>query len=103
MQLNLFGRRKASEKPVLNASHKSKPISPAHRQSVTKGTIDSLTKMRETMKNLDKREQFLNVKANAHLEEAIEKNKNGDKKGAVAAMSKKKLYDNEGKASLDER
>jgi charged multivesicular body protein 4 len=63
-------------------------------------TINSLTKMREALKNLEKREQFLDTKAKTQLDEAMAKNKAGDKKGAVAAMTRKKLYDAEGECCL---
>ena len=93
MHLNLFGRKRSTEKPaVFRAQHRR----PLQKQEEKMNTIDSLARMRETVRDLEKRENFLTVKANAQLEEAMSKSKAGDEKGALTAMTRKKMFDKEG-------
>jgi hypothetical protein len=101
MNLNLFGRRRPSQSAPPGPSPTARNgRSPNNKQGNSKSnksdTIDSLTKMRDTVRDLEKRENFLGVKANAQLEEATTKNRAGDKKGAIAAMTRKKMFEQEG-------
>jgi len=89
--LNLFGRRKTVDGGKRIQKHQSSQDSAGDKFH----TLDTLATMRETAKNIDKREKFLSIRAQAQLDEAKAKVKAGDKNGAMTAMIRKKMFDKE--------
>jgi len=92
----LLGRRRPSQKPSNGPPPSKAAASNLRSKTSTNETIDSLVKMRQTIQDLEKRESFLSIKAKAQHEEALAKTKAGDKQGAVAALTRKKMFEKEG-------
>jgi charged multivesicular body protein 4 len=84
--MNLFGRKKSVAKGA-----------PPKKGGGGGGnsTQASLTKLKETISNMEKREDYIMKKVNNQLKIAKEKNKAGDKRGAMFALKKKKMYEKE--------
>ena len=76
--MKLFGRSKKQEQPT-----------------DPQETLNTLTKLRATMEDLDKRQKVLEAKARNELEIAKEKNRQKDKRGALYSLKKKKMYEAE--------
>ena len=57
--------------------------------------MDAIQNLQKTIKDLDNRQNLIQLKAQAALEEAKEHNKKKNKNQAVFALKKKKMYDNE--------
>lgn len=55
----------------------------------------SINRLRESIENQEKREMHLQNKIYEVIEEAKTRSRNGDKRGALFSMKKKKLYENE--------
>lgn len=75
LKMNLFGKKKAA--------------------APTPSPLESITKLRETLNVLEKREEFVQKKIDTVLAEAKVKAQKSDKKGALFALKKKKLYEEE--------
>jgi charged multivesicular body protein 4 len=76
--MNLFGRKAAP--PV-----RTGPVA----------TADTIRKIREQLDTLEKREQHIEKKIIAQLEEAKQKSAKKDKRGAIFALKRKKMYEAE--------
>jgi len=83
MAFNLFGKARAA--PASSSRATSNPSDPA-------GTI---IKIRGTLETLDKRDGHLLKKINAQTTEAREKMRIKDKRGAIFALKRKKMYEKE--------
>jgi len=83
--MNFFGRKKKEVNTVVSSTSASKP-------SDAQTTI---VKLRESIVNQDKREEHIQKKVDHMIVEAKAKMAKGDKKGALYAMKRKKLYDQE--------
>ena len=53
-------------------------------------TIDTLSNLKKTAETLEKRKTYLNTKITEFMKKAREKMKNGDKRGAMMFLKKKK-------------
>lgn len=84
--MNLFGKR-----PSGGAAAKSAPSSSSSNGS----PAQSLAKMRTTLSTIEKREAFVQKKMMAQLKDAKTRNSKGDKRGAMFALKKKKMYEKE--------
>mmetsp|Transcript_10951 Transcript_10951/g.17557 ORF Transcript_10951/g.17557 Transcript_10951/m.17557 type:complete len:226 (+) Transcript_10951:123-800(+) len=82
--MNWFGK-KAKQPSTVSATSASKPSDP----QVT------IVKLRESIANQEKREEHIEKKIQAVVAEAKAKMAKGDKKGALYAMKRKKLYEAE--------
>ena len=67
------------------------------RESInTKSTaIYTLSELKKTSETLEKRKHHLIIKINEFMKKAKEKNKKGDKRGALLFLKKKKMYEKE--------
>jgi charged multivesicular body protein 4 len=75
--MNLFGKKKsAAPAPTANP-------------------VDTIRNLRENLETLDKRENHISKKIDAALGEARQRAAKKDKKGALFALKRKKLYENE--------
>jgi len=83
--MNFFGKKKKEVNTVVSSTSASKP-------SDAQTTI---VKLRESIANQDKREEHIQKKIDGMIVEAKAKMGKGDKKGALYAMKRKKLYDQE--------
>lgn len=83
--MNFFGKKKKEVNTTVSSTSTSRP-------SDAQTTI---VKLRESISNQDKREDHIQKKVNNILAEAKTKMAKGDKKGAVTAMKRKKLYEQE--------
>lgn len=83
--MNLFGNRRATLKKAASKT------SAATKDEV----ISNLSKMQEAYDNLTKREEYLEKRMKTALNDAKEKSKNGDKKGALLQLRRKKLFEKE--------
>mmetsp|Transcript_18064 Transcript_18064/g.39378 ORF Transcript_18064/g.39378 Transcript_18064/m.39378 type:complete len:226 (+) Transcript_18064:379-1056(+) len=83
--MNFFGKKKKEVNTTVSSTSSSKP-------SDAQTTI---VKLRESIANQDKREEHIEKKINGMLVEAKGKMAKGDKKGALYAMKRKKLYEQE--------
>jgi len=84
--MNFFGKKKkAVQQSTVSATSASKP-------SDAQTTI---VKLRESIANQDKREEHIQKKIDGMITEAKAKMAKGDKKGALYAMKRKKLYEQE--------
>lgn len=79
--MNLFGHKKSSAPPAAAKPKVSPEMLQAH--------ISDLREQRET---LEKRQAHLELQAHAIAQQAVERNKKGDKKGALILLKRKKLY-----------
>lgn len=84
--MNFFGKKKPSI--TTNNSHGSNGGGGNNPQT-------SLQKIKTTMNNIEKRSAFIEKKIQAQIKIAKDKNKAGDKRGALFALKKKKLYEKE--------
>mmetsp|Transcript_20512 Transcript_20512/g.29289 ORF Transcript_20512/g.29289 Transcript_20512/m.29289 type:complete len:229 (+) Transcript_20512:33-719(+) len=82
--MNFFGSRKNKKAAA--------PAPPAPSVSTPTNTI---VKLRETIQQQDKRQAHIQTKIDALVTEAKTKMANNDKKGALFAMKRKKLYEQE--------
>lgn len=57
--------------------------------------LNTITKLRSTLEDLDKRQKVLEAKARNELETAKEKNRQKDRRGALYSLKKKKMYEAE--------
>eukprot|EP01031_Cornospumella_fuschlensis_P035445 gene35445-42963_t len=76
--MNLFGKKKQAQQPV-----------------PTQSPIETIAKLRESLNILEKREEHINKKIDASLQEAKLKSQKKDKNGALFALKRKKLYEAE--------
>jgi len=83
--MNFFGKKKKNVNTTVSSTSTSKP-------SDAQTTI---VKLRESIVNQDKREEHIQKKINGMVVEAKGKMAKGDKKGALYAMKRKKLYEQE--------
>jgi charged multivesicular body protein 4 len=83
--MNFFGKKKKEVNTTVSSTSASKP-------SDAQTTI---VKLRESIANQDKREEHIQNKINSVIAEAKTKMAKGDKKGALYAMKRKKLYEQE--------
>lgn len=81
---NLFGSKKATTSTV-SATSTIQPTDPQN----------TIVNLRESIANQEKREEHIEVKIQAMVKEAKAKMAKGDKKGALFAMKRKKLYEQE--------
>jgi hypothetical protein len=81
--MNFFGRKKQAA-PVKRASPSQPNVSTA---------LASITSMKTTCTNLEKRQAFLVTKADAELKEAAMRKKRGDINGAKLHLKRKLMYD----------
>jgi len=67
------------------------------RKSINSKTtaICTLSELKKTSDTLEKRKVHLTVKVDEFMKKAIEKNKKGDKRGALLLLKKKKMYEKE--------
>lgn len=84
--MNFFGTKK--EKPAASTVSATSANRPADPQS-------TIVKLRENIANQEKREEHIQRKVDAMVKEAKNKMGKGDKKGALFAMKRKKLYEGE--------
>jgi len=82
--MNLFGKKKSPTSTV-SATSTRQPTDPQQ----------TIVKLRETISNQEKREEHLQKKIDQIVKEAKMKMAKGDKKGALFAMKRKKLYQQE--------
>jgi charged multivesicular body protein 4 len=82
--MNLFGKKKTPTSTV-SATSSAQPADPN----------TTIVKLRETIANQEKREEHLQKKIDSIVKEAKVKMGKGDKKGALFAMKRKKLYEQE--------
>jgi hypothetical protein len=91
MSLNLFGR-----KPSINKQHASPAsmstgkITPPGKTPPKTSVLESLESMRETVKNVEKRQDYLQKRANTHMNEA-RRLKATDKHAAMMELKRAKL------------
>lgn len=83
--MNFFGKKKKEVNTTVSSTSTSKP-------SDAQTTI---VKLRESITNQDKREEHIEKKIKGMVVEAKGKMAKGDKKGALYAMKRKKLYEQE--------
>jgi charged multivesicular body protein 4 len=76
--MKLFGRSKKQEQPT-----------------DPQEALNTITKLRTTLEDLDKRQKVLEAKARNELETAKEKNRQKDRRGALYSLKKKKMYEAE--------
>jgi len=67
---------------------KEKPTDPQE-------ALNTISKLRTTLEDMDKRQKVLEAKARNELETAKEKNRQKDKRGALYSLKKKKMYEAE--------
>jgi charged multivesicular body protein 4 len=84
--MNWFGSKK--EKPTTSTVSSTSASRPADPQ-------ETIVKLRENIANQEKREEHIGRKVEAMIVEAKAKMGKGDKKGALFAMKRKKLYEAE--------
>jgi len=83
--MNWFGKKKAPEPSTVSATAVQRPSDPQA----------TIVKLREAIGNQEKREEHIDRKMNDMVKIAKEKMAKGDKKGALFAMKRKKLYEAE--------
>lgn len=83
--MNFFGKKKKEVNTVVSSTSVSRP---GDAQT-------TIVKLRESISNQDKREDHIQKKIDIVIKEAKAKMAKGDKKGALYAMKRKKLYDQE--------
>uniref|UniRef100_A0A7S2SLG1 Uncharacterized protein n=1 Tax=Mucochytrium quahogii TaxID=96639 RepID=A0A7S2SLG1_9STRA len=71
------------------------PPPPAAKQPAVSKTVDEASKMKATIDRLHQRRDFLEKKMDAEMKQAKLKSKKGDKKGALAHLKRKKMYEKE--------
>mmetsp|Transcript_16651 Transcript_16651/g.29497 ORF Transcript_16651/g.29497 Transcript_16651/m.29497 type:complete len:225 (+) Transcript_16651:288-962(+) len=75
---------------------KSKHASaPAAKKPVVSKTVDQAAQMKGTVNRLEQRREFIEKKAQQELLQAKVKSKRNDKKGALAHLKRKKMYEKE--------
>ncbi|EEC46235.1 predicted protein [Phaeodactylum tricornutum CCAP 1055/1] len=82
--MNWFGKKK-TEPSTVSATSAARPEDPQK----------TIVKLRESIANQEKREEHISRKVDSMIKEAKEKMAKGDKKGALFAMKRKKLYESE--------
>jgi len=82
---NLFGKKKAEAPTTVSATPTRTPSDPQQ----------TVVKLREAIKTQEKREEHVGKKIDTMVVEAKSKMARGDKKGALFAMKRKKLYEAE--------
>lgn len=87
--MNFFGKKKESKKPSTTAS------STSGGAGGTKVAANSVVTLREAINTQDKREVHIQKKIDAMVAEAKAKMAKKDKKGALFAMKRKKMYEAE--------
>lgn len=78
MKLSIFGKKKKAKGP--------KKYNP-------ETTLQSIAKMDATVKNLEKRRELLGKRCNGFIKDAKAAHSKGNKKGALFALKKKKMYE----------
>lgn len=81
--MNFFGRKKTTP-PAQRAAPSAPNVSTA---------LSSITSMKTTCSNLEKRQAFLTTKADSELKEAASRKKRGDINGAKLHLKRKIMYD----------
>ncbi len=76
--MKLFGRSKKQEQPT-----------------DPQEALNTITKLRSTLEDLDKRQKVLEAKARNELETAKEKSRQKDRRGALYSLKKKKMFEAE--------
>lgn len=83
--MNFFGRKKAADSSTVSSTPTRAPTDPQ----------TTIVKLRESIANQEKREEHIQKKIDTMVTEAKAKMAKGDKKGALFAMKRKKLYEAE--------
>lgn len=83
--MNFFGKKKKEVNTVVSSTSASK----------ASDAQTTIVKLRESINNQDKREDHIQKKIDSVIKEAKAKMAKGDKKGALYAMKRKKLYEQE--------
>ena len=76
--MNLFRRKAAS-------SH----------QNTSSQTAETIKKLRDQLETLEKREHHISTKISLQFQDAKKKSAAKDKRGAIFALKRKKMYENE--------
>lgn len=82
---NLFGKKKDVAPSTVSATSVARPEDPQN----------TIVKLRDAITNQEKREEHIQRKMDATVHEAKDKMAKGDKKGALFAMKRKKMYEAE--------
>lgn len=82
---NFFGKKKSSEPTTVSATP----------TTTTTDSQTTIVKLRNAIKMQEKREEHILKKVDAQVKEAKAKMAKGDKKGALFAMKRKKMYEQE--------
>eukprot|EP00934_Nitzschia_sp_Nitz4_P008111 Nitzschia sp. Nitz4//scaffold198_size39746//30491//33100//NITZ4_007606-RA/size39746-augustus-gene-0.9-mRNA-1//-1//CDS//3329540533//8101//frame0 len=82
---NVFGKKKTTTASTVSSSSKLQPTDPQK----------TIVQLREAISNQEKREEHIEKKIQTMVKEAKAKMSKGDKKGALFAMKRKKLYEQE--------
>mmetsp|Transcript_16263 Transcript_16263/g.23612 ORF Transcript_16263/g.23612 Transcript_16263/m.23612 type:complete len:224 (+) Transcript_16263:33-704(+) len=83
--MNWFGKKKTAQPSTVSASSTRQSTNPQ----------STIVTLRESIKTQEKREEHLENKIEALVREAKAKMAKGDKKGALFAMKRKKMYEGE--------
>jgi len=67
----------------------------SHQNQAPESTADAVMKLRDHTNAMEKREEFISKKIDVELEKARMMSKKKDKRGALMALKKKKLYEQE--------
>jgi len=80
--MNLFGKKKAPPPPVAAPTQTAKP-----------NTKDAITKLKDTMETIEKREQHIQRKITKENEDAVAFSKANKKREALQCIKRKKMYE----------
>jgi len=83
--MNWFGKKKQQQTSTVSARSTITPSDPQN----------TIVKLRESIATQEKREEHIDKKIKGVVDEAKKKMAKGDKKGALFAMKRKKMYENE--------
>lgn len=83
--MNFFGKKKKAETSTVSSTSKITPTDPQN----------TIVKLRESIATQEKREEHIDRKIKQVVDEAKKKMAKGDKKGALFAMKRKKMYEAE--------
>mmetsp|Transcript_29270 Transcript_29270/g.43418 ORF Transcript_29270/g.43418 Transcript_29270/m.43418 type:complete len:232 (+) Transcript_29270:95-790(+) len=88
--MNWFGKKKTSA-----SDSKPKPASSTKASSTASNATNTIVSLRENIENQEKREAHIQKKIDSMVAEAKAKMAAKDKKGALFAMKRKKMYETE--------
>lgn len=79
----------------MNLFGKKKTATPANMGGPTQNPVDTIKLLRDNLVTLEKREEHIQKKIEAALQEARQKSQKKDKNGALFALKRKKMYEAE--------